>query len=274
MTTRIQTPTNTIHQIKMLDDKIVLAVTPTGLMQSIDGGQSWHNADLEVPLTAILVNDDQLLCGGVGQVYRSDDMVETWEAFPLPVPTSIVSSLVQTDDCLLLGTLDDGALRSDDGGQTWRGWNFGLLDWCVLSLAVTDDHMVFAGTESGLYFSDNCGCSWRSIASEIYSPILSLCVIEGNLFIGTESGALHNLSLHTHRLSDSSIGQTINAIFAYQDDTLVMLSGNNVCVSNDRGVSWLELDWQVDNPTAIAPAKNNQLLVGTQHGGIYQLDVK
>src|SRR5215212_10118389 len=124
----------------------VMAVTPTGLFRSEDGGRSWAAMGRErsLPLAQQVVaspgfaQDGTLFSAAHDGLYRSEDRGRSWRLVLIGVVLTVALSPTFEDDGLVfVGTAEDGILRSEDRGTTWSGANAGLLDLAALAVAVS-----------------------------------------------------------------------------------------------------------------------------------------
>jgi photosystem II stability/assembly factor-like uncharacterized protein len=169
----------------------------------------------------------------------------------------VISPNFSRDSTLLAGTVEDGVFRSADRGRSWSSWNFGLLDLNVfvldISPAYASDETLFAGTESGIFKSTNGGRAWREVDLPIgFEPVLSLAVSpdyanDDTLFVGTES---KGLLVSTDRgrtwdvIGEGTMMGPLNALVLSPtfpaDPDMLVLRGDKLFLSPDRGRTWLE----------------------------------
>lgn len=277
---------------------MAFAAFSTGLLRSLDGGQSWRPAFswLEegstvlasaVSLTPPLDGIQAIFAAVPGAVLRSMDGGDSWETSVLPKPAPFITSLAVSpgyarDRTLFVASLEDGVFRSTDGGASFISWNFGLLDYQVLSMAISpafeSDRALFIGTGSGLFTSLNAGRAWREILLPCaHKPILSLACTPDLLLAGTESCGLYASKDggQTWQQWAEGIFDTVNLILADGAATLV-LTEESLFISRDLGQTWQMLptkDGQI--PVGVcAPgglSVGNSVLVGYEGGIIHPL---
>ena len=97
-----------------------------GLLESTDGGQSWHGSKAPAELIYCVeqhpARAETLYVGGKGAVWRSDDAGQTWRVATSGIDAGLFVFDVALDPAdpehvLLSGT--DGVHESFDGGATW-----------------------------------------------------------------------------------------------------------------------------------------------------------
>jgi photosystem II stability/assembly factor-like uncharacterized protein len=186
-------------------DRILVAVSTAGVLESTDGGRSWRGRNKGM-LMDYLPNPEAEwghdphaieLCAGqpdhVWQqnhcgVFYSSDGATTWKKVSHPHEGVHFGFPVATDArdgrtaWVVPGKADmqrmaiDGALfvaRTQDGGQTWEQLREGLPQenaYDVVyrhALHASGDRLAFGSTTGNLYLSENRGDSWRPVASNL-----------------------------------------------------------------------------------------------------------
>ncbi|MBM3910846.1 MAG: hypothetical protein FJ356_04280 [Thaumarchaeota archaeon] len=142
----------------------------TGLIKSLDGGQSWERVAtiLEPPVDfhamAVSKSDPNVIIGfdssGRG-LFKTVDSGSTWETLQYP---DIVSALVispDNPDMVFAGT-GKGIFVSDDGAKSWthlEAYN-GIF---IFALTFDDNGILYASaTNFGLLRSSDLGKTWQS----------------------------------------------------------------------------------------------------------------
>lgn len=132
-----------------------------GLYRSKDDGRSWSQinnglSDTDITVEAIGINSSGALFAGSwdGGVYKSENDGDTW--LQTASPRYVFTLVVDANDNIYIGTLEDGIHRSIDGGFSWHPLNTGLDAEPVLALTIDHDGYMFAGVEKhGLYRSNH-----------------------------------------------------------------------------------------------------------------------
>lgn len=293
-------------------DGVCFAARTSGLYRSNDGGMTWRLAynglNLTDPLVTMAVavspdfaRDQTVLAGVPGGVLCSSDGGRSWQMAELPAPPVVVSSLAvspdfASDGVVLAGTLADGVFLSANRGQDWAAWNFGLFDPHILCLALSPhfncDRTVLAGTETGLFGSRNGGRSWQDIDLPVEDAVLSVAISPG---YATDSWALIGTEAHGlfaspdegrtwQRLGETFIKHAVNAIIVTTEDLsnprILALLSDNVLLSNDRGLAWVELRKDLSltqGVTALAAPQgltpNAPLLIGLAESGVMRVEL-
>jgi photosystem II stability/assembly factor-like uncharacterized protein len=239
---------------------IVLAVTPTGLFRSEDGGRSWAalGRDRALPLAQQVVaspdvaRDNMLYCAAHDGLYRSEDGGRSWRQVLIgAVLTVALSPTFGEDRVLFVGTADDGVLRSEDGGTSWSGANAGLLDLAALTIAVSprlvQDRTAFAGTATALYRSRNGGRSWREVELGLNEPAIQMLALSPRfeddrlVLVGTEADGLlrsDDAGVNFEPVPELA-GRGISALTISLDGrTIVVAAGTEALRSDDGGLTW------------------------------------
>lgn len=192
-------------------DRVLVAVSTAGVIETVDGGQTWHAANKGMRLEhtpepeAEWGHDTHYIeqCEGdpehvwqqnhVG-IYYSADAAKTWRPvsdreqgvhFGFPITADAKSGRTAW---VVPGRSDqqrmaiDGGLfvaRTDDGGQTWRALRRGLPQECAYdvvyrhALANKEGSVAFGSTTGNLYVSDDGGEGWAAVGHNL-PPIYSV----------------------------------------------------------------------------------------------------
>jgi photosystem II stability/assembly factor-like uncharacterized protein len=186
-------------------DRILVAVSTAGVLESTDGGKSWRGRNRGM-LMDYLPNPEAewghdphaiALCPGQPDhiwqqnhcgVFYSTDGAASWKKVSHPHEGIHFGFPVATDArdgrtaWVVPGKTDqertaiDGALfvaRTQDGGQSWQQLREGLPQenaYDVIyrhALDTSDDRVAFGTTTGNLYLSENRGESWRTVANNL-----------------------------------------------------------------------------------------------------------
>ena len=114
----------------------VFVATADGIFRSLDGGESWQEANFGLL-------DTDVLCLAIAPDYAESGM-------------------------LWAGTVNGGLYRSRNAGRAWRESGDGLAEGEINTLAVSphfaQDHLIFVGlsdVNGGVFVSSNAGENWR-----------------------------------------------------------------------------------------------------------------
>ncbi len=166
---------------------LLVAQTATGLLRSIDDGNTFVRIDLGLPrsglgklrlvdwaLSAANLSRVYVLVGKPGQerLYRSDDYGETWRvAGRLPASQTqdgVLRALAMaSSDFTTLYVIGDRSIwRSADGGRTWaNAWplpqEIAGREKLLVAIDSQDPNTLFASTGVGLWRSKNGGQGWN-----------------------------------------------------------------------------------------------------------------
>jgi photosystem II stability/assembly factor-like uncharacterized protein len=161
--------------------RMVYAGSPDGVAKSIDGGQTWNQANQGLTSTdvrdiAIDPTDTRILYAGVltgltRGVFRSADRGRSWAPRDSGLGNRDVNVLeVDASNHLVLyaGTTTT-IFKSTNAGQSWSQSGFGLptdVDIEAVAVDPLDGQVLYAGTEDasqggdGVYKSEDGGASW------------------------------------------------------------------------------------------------------------------
>lgn len=192
-------------------ERILVAVSTAGVLETVDGGKSWHSRnrgmtkDFEPDSESEWGHDPHSidLCPGEPDciwqqnhcgVFFSGDGAESWKKvsqpeqgihFGFPVaadPRDGRTAWLVPGKSDMVRTTVGGALfvaRTQDGGESWQAFRKGLPQEhaydVVLrhALASTGDRVAFGSTTGNLYVSEDRGESWQTVANNL-PPIYSV----------------------------------------------------------------------------------------------------
>ena len=196
-------------------------------------------------------------------LYRTFDPAQGWERISygsgLDARTTCLSTTMQNQSTIFVGTATSGVLVSRDNGQTWRQVS-NIPDTAPISSIEQDKQRsayIYVGTKQTLYYSHDGGERWIRRG--------------GNLPYGDYASILIN-------------PQNGNEIFvgnAYQNPgggNTTLYSGG-VYRSTDAGLTWMRVDprdarlpsqriWAL----AFEASNSNRLFVGSHSAGIYVVE--
>lgn len=199
---------------------------------------------------------------------------DRFEVFTLEdkLPSNFIRAIFQRDDYKLwIGT--------SRGLCTYDGHHFspvGGLPVAITSISGYQDSIILIGTANGLYTLTPGQDTMQPISSDSIGTILTMCVYEDVVWIGTTSG-LWKLTAQAPQPAfvSSFKGQGIYSILRTDDHTLWMANwGVGILRYNilRQKQEALFSDPLLELPTTIFGPKDGQLWIGTQNNGIILLD--
>lgn len=192
-------------------NRILVAVSTAGVIETTDGGQTWHSANKGMRLEHTPEPDaewghdthyieqcesdpDHVWQQNHAGIYYSADGAKTWRMvsrkeegvhFGFAITADAKNgkrAWVVPGKSDMQRTTVDGSLfvaRTDDGGETWKQLRRGLPQeqaWDVVyrhALANEEGSVAFGSTTGNLYVSDDGGESWATVANNL-PPIYSV----------------------------------------------------------------------------------------------------
>jgi hypothetical protein len=157
---------------------------------STNGGDDWSVIPTPSDVNCIFTNDNMILYGYWGGIYKTLDMGENWTQVLQLV--DVTNSIVENIDGTLFAGITSffgggGVYRSFDSGDTWE--YCGLLDNYIWSLAVNSQGVLFAGSvgeDIGLFRSYNNGNTWEYIVWDITVDAIAITP-DDVIYIGCSS---------------------------------------------------------------------------------------
>ncbi|MFI5406493.1 MAG: hypothetical protein ACHQ1D_08265 [Nitrososphaerales archaeon] len=143
----------------------------TGLIKSIDGGQSWEIVSkvlepaVDFHAMSVSKSDTNTIIGfdsGARGLFKTVDAGNTWETLQYPdYITSLAISPI--DSQLVFAGTGKGIFQSDDGAKSWT-----LLDEykgiTILALTFDENETLYASNQFGLSRSSDSGRSWEKLS--------------------------------------------------------------------------------------------------------------
>lgn len=168
---------------------MLISVSSSAIVKSIDGGINWENTPISAPFTGIrsltIKGSNIFICDDWDfATYKSIDTGKTWTK--LNTLGNQMSSLCVSGNSIY-GAYD-GVLRSTDDGLTWTRRNTGLTALTVRKV-FADGRNIYASTSVGLSVSRNNGTTWSDPYALIkYSPYSTEFTKAGtSVFFATDS---------------------------------------------------------------------------------------
>ncbi|MBS4034076.1 MAG: T9SS type A sorting domain-containing protein [Ignavibacterium sp.] len=181
-------------------NQTILAATDTGLIRSINEGQTWEATPVRsgIDNCAIEVNNngDIWVTGYVGKLYKSIDGGINFDSLStLNFHYILRNGLYINDSSIFFGdiTVGNGIFYSNDYGNSWQNTFFHRSVVCVKG---TNNYIMFGSKD--LLFTTNKGSTWDSIPYpspyDFYGYVNEIEVDKKNqLFFGTSSHGLYEI---------------------------------------------------------------------------------
>jgi photosystem II stability/assembly factor-like uncharacterized protein len=258
------------------NESYLFAGTPNGVWSSIDNGNNWTGGGglpiYGLYVSSLAIMNDNIFAGTDGYgVYISTDNGVGWsEITNGAFSLYTFNSLAASGTNLVTGTNGGGIFLSTDSGVSWTAVNTGLTDSNILSLAIIDSNL-FAGTSTAGV--------WRRPLSEILPSPYKIAAVPdslsfGNVRVGTSSTLYVSLrNTGSADLNIASIGvQGSGTIFMSGVVSLprTLLQGNALMI----GVTFKPANGGLKQDTLMISSESKQLripLSGTGIENIYQL---
>lgn len=179
-----------------------------GYFVTADGGRSWTKrafAPAPVPedglppdyhLNRIIEADQRLyIAGEAGQLYRSDDLGETWSTLPSPYEGSFFGLLAIAPRTLLAFGLRGHVFRTEDGGDTWARLETGTVATLDGGVRLDADTIVLVG-HAGVVLVSHDGARSFALQQQDDRKALAAAVRDGDRSVlAVGEGGLHRIGL-------------------------------------------------------------------------------
>jgi len=163
-------------------------------LDSRDGGATWTSRtisddDAHLHHLARSASGRLFIAAERGNVLRSDDGGEHWQALPSPYTGSLFGSLPLAGDSVLLFGLRGHAFLSEDAGMTWREVATGVDAMLTGACRLADGRIVVVGLAGVILVSGDGG---HSFTLQVQSDRLGISAVvpadDGGLVLAGEFG--------------------------------------------------------------------------------------
>ena len=163
-----------VNDVLALSDRVWLAATGSGLLRTIDRGDSWHQPShaLSGEVTALTQSSREtglVAAASNGRVFLSSNQGETWGIAGVLGATTHGLSFLPGDDRVLFAATRAGLHKSRDYGLTWAPCGSGLPQSDITGLALHPDGKTLYASDytwGGIFKSEDSGESWKRIPAE------------------------------------------------------------------------------------------------------------
>jgi photosystem II stability/assembly factor-like uncharacterized protein len=251
-----------ILRLAVAGDRLLAALPGAGVYISDDEGVHWQqsvNGLGSQTVQSLLATETAVFAGTLNGVYRSADRGESWQWLQTGLENQSVGSLFSLPDAIFAGTSAGRVFRLDDPdhGNSWQALESNGLRAPVSALWIDSRHpnVLIAGTYEGLFWSNDEGrdfsrWSGRKNGPDFRSAALSIVSLDGQLFLGTDSGVFY---LHDDIARLTPIDRVKELVTAYPEwfRAALVVALVSIVLSSRLILLLLQLDvWGIKN---IAP---------------------
>jgi len=172
---------------------IVLAGTDSGMLFSLDGGQSWRDGDAALRGVGVLslATDGGIVFAGTTEgLWLSLDGVR-WAKLLPPRYADVQMDAILTDPAWVGGlwvATPDGLLRSDDAGQTFSPAGRNPLVGTRKLVQLSEGNHLLAAGEDGVWETLDGGVRWSALPGGLPGPLVADVVAGVQPAIATRTG--------------------------------------------------------------------------------------
>lgn len=256
----------TVNSIAISENTIV-AGTSRGVLLSLNNSESWTEIGFEdMEVHRVAINDGKIFATIDEGSFYSTDYGEIWSQ--VTINHKEIYSLTTNGDNIFARSVYN-IYNSNDYGTTWIQNECMITSWDSGDLLASDGNNIYLGTSrgsnsSGLYISSNNCKSWDTVPFKT-KDIYSITVNKDKLITGTSDGVFISTDKGnnwTHSLNKST------KLIDLSGNIISAVSANNVWISTNFGISWIQTGNIPDHIIAIKIVGNN-IFVGTKNNGVY-----
>jgi photosystem II stability/assembly factor-like uncharacterized protein len=188
--------TNSVYRIIVDKHDRIFATIYPNIQYSINKGDSWNEIICPpVGIMTLHVNNNSIVFGNWGEIYKSSDFGQTWSQVLELSNTQVINVIIENPDGVLFAGVatffgGGGVYRSLDNGDTWQ--KVGLNNSFITSLVMSSTGVLYAGSWGDSVFrSEDNGDTWKEIA---YNGWVTSMAIDPNdvLYIGSINGVFRS----------------------------------------------------------------------------------
>lgn len=196
------------------------SLSPSYIMKTENGGQTWANQNLEGEGSERLArmffpkNAGGWAVGEAGTLYAMQTDLKTWKKVPIPVRYLMLDGNFSSGRSGILVGGRGASIFTEDGGLTWNPSNFTAKPQTKLSAVffINDRQAWAVGAEGRIFTTSNGGKFWREQLSNVKQDLFSVWFLNsaegwavgdkgtilrtqsgGNVWIEVEAPAIHKL---------------------------------------------------------------------------------
>ncbi len=259
-----------------------------GLYRSVDGGQSWQEADpsfswpcCNYTVPALAASGRAVYAGTWGGgVYRSDDDGQSWYATAaIPgdgYPIVRALAVCHYGEQLFAGG-SFGVARSDDGGASWETDADGLPTGWVKGLALRGTTL-YAQLDNGIYRRDPAAGAWSLFIDGLWASYgqQSLTTTAETLFLSTHEGGVFHLDCEDAEwiaMNDGLGDDNVDVVLEVDQSLYAGLMGGAVLRWDQAQQLWIWIGDGLWNADVRAMAgRGSTPFAGTYGAGVFGLD--
>ena len=250
---------NVYHLIVLPSDAILIgiphfnntmAVHQSGIFRSTNKAMSWKRVLPDVYYVPMRVHG--MSVSDDGKIYTATEYYGVLESdnsitfHSIGLEGSDIFDVEPVGGFLYAGTANEGVFRSTNGGLSWYQFNDGLGSnpW-VRSLQQTLDGTLYAGTDNGI-FSLDPDTDWNHLGLDGES-IYDICNVNNAIFAAAGTGGIFRSSdqgTTWEKVTPEGMAcKFVDIEYDKNKGILYVASyGYSVYMSNDKGVSWIDLE--------------------------------
>ncbi len=252
-----------------------------GLYKSVNNGESWSfiNGDVSDAWAALtLVNDQTLLVGSFGKIFRSTDCGNTWDTLLCTSSNTWISGIKTFGDDMIFassleyGTGIGGVYKSVDGGNSWQFISINL----AYSIEIDNQGILYLGTITNMFKSIDFGETWEPLLNSSEKIIAISADDSGGVVAVSEEdydpGKIFMSKNYGRTWKRSPLRKNYKDVIYDFSGNILTCTGDGELIKFDADLENWTLDFKTYAPIlCIAENSNYDLFVGAGSSfGIYR----
>ncbi|MFA7418470.1 MAG: YCF48-related protein [Melioribacteraceae bacterium] len=242
---------NTLNDVKIVNDKIVIAVGDLGtVIRSVDAGETWNKIYLgtEMKFSSVHFGDENTgyILGVDGTIFKTTDRGERWKALSTGIKTTYHAICFVSKDIGYVCGYYGYIMKTTDGGETWEKKNSKTIN-TLNKIHFLNTTLGFAvGKEGTITKTTDGGNTWKGISIDETAELKSVYFVDelngwvvsgnGKIFKTLDGGSVWTLQYSNSTTSFTSL--------CFEDQNNGITWGSNSCITNNGGKKW-NLDYKI-----------------------------
>lgn len=232
----------------------------------------------------LFLDDETLYSGSNNGIYKTSDGGNSWVNIGLTLPLNTkINCITKCNKNLIIGTKENGIYYSKDEGINWTPSNTGLslnnIFYNYITTIFNYKGRLFIGARenkifhknASLFISDDNGMTWKQSATGLGQNfnVSSICNYNNFIIIGTKDEGVYLSNDNGESWLFDGNSESVNSVCS-DSSNIFVANASKISTTSDLGNSWKTLDingYNIDNVKTIANINNS--IYALQYNGIW-----